>query len=97
MHQGLQHQPLLGGHQQGGQLMGVMAGIEAALPLGGGHQGGEALAEALHEGLARFPRRAGGGPLQFGKQHPHQARVLLEQARMAGHESRHLFEGPRSG
>jgi len=67
MHQGLQHQPLLGGHQQSGQFVRVLARIEGTLLLGGGHQGGEAKAEPLHEGLPRFPRQAGGGPLQLGE------------------------------
>ena len=92
MHEGLQDQPLLQCHQQRRQFVGIMAGIEGALGLGGSHQAGEPLAEPLHEGLARFPRRAGGGPLQFSKQHPHQTRVLLEQARMAGHQVCHLVQ-----
>ena len=92
MHEGLQHQPLLGGHQQVGQLVGIQVRREIAVCLGGAHQGGQPQAKPLHEGLAGFPRRAGGGPLQLGEQHSHQPRVLLEQARMAGHQRRHLVQ-----
>jgi len=95
VHEGLQDQPLLQCHQQRRQFVGIMAGIEGALGLGGSHQAGEPLAEPLHEGLARFPCRAGGGSLQLGKEHPHQPGVLLQQGGMAGHQGRHLHQGER--
>ena len=40
MHEGLQHQPLLGSHQQGGQLVGIQVGLQIAVSLGGGDQSG---------------------------------------------------------
>jgi hypothetical protein len=92
VHQGLQHQPLLGGHQQGGQLVGIEVWRQIAVCLGGAHQGGQPQAKPLHEGFTRFPRRAGCGPLQLGEQHSHQPRVLLEQVRMDGHQSGHLVQ-----
>ena len=92
MHQGLQHQPLLGGHQQGSQLVGIQVWLQVAVSLGGGDQSGQPQAKPLHEGLTRFPRRAGGGPLQLSEQHSNQARVVLEHGRMAGHQSGHLVQ-----
>ena len=82
--------PDLPGHHHG-------AGLRRCVPagglcLGGADQGGQPQTTPLHEGLAGFPRRAGGRPLQLGEQHSHQPRVLLEQARMAGHQRRHLVQ-----
>jgi hypothetical protein len=73
-----------------------VAGGQGALRLGGGDQGGQALAEALHERLAAVPGRAGGRPLQLGEEHPHQAWMLLEQARMAGQQRLDQLQGGRS-
>ena len=59
MGQGLQHQSLLGGDQQGRQIRRLMPAGQGRLRLGGGDQIGQPLAETLHERLAALPGRAG--------------------------------------